>query len=119
MNRPGLGGFAALALCTGTAVRASEPLRQAQQPVANFAFASQLGAGIYSVEGRSVQIYGLPFAWELRPPTTDRLGFNITLPLTLGFYSFRTEDVLTGSVPHSVDTYSLLPGLASRVTTRW
>ena len=92
MNRPGLGGFAALALCTGTAVRASEPLRQAQQPVANFAFASQLGAGIYSVEGRSVQIYGLPFAWELRPPTTERLGFNITLPLTLGFYSFRTED---------------------------
>ncbi len=94
---------------------------QAQQPVANFAFASQLGAGVYSVEGRAVQIYRLPFEYELRPPTQENVGLDLTLPVTLGFYSYRVQDVVTEGLPKTVDTYSLLPGLeVSRlVGPRW
>jgi hypothetical protein len=92
-------------------VMAASPLSQSQQPIANFAFASQLGAGVYAVNGRSVQIYRLPFHWELRPPTEDRVGLDITLPVTLGFYGYQVQDVVTEGLPGSVDTYSFLPGL--------
>jgi hypothetical protein len=88
-----------------------QPLSQSQQPIANFAFASQLGAGVYAVNGRSVQIYRLPFYWELRPPTEKVVGLNITLPVTLGFYGYQVQDVVTEGLPSSVDTYSFLPGL--------
>jgi hypothetical protein len=87
------------------------PLKQSQQPIANFAFASQLGAGVYAVDGRAVQIYRLPFNWEFRPPTQDRVGLLLTLPVTLGFYGYHVEDVVTEGLPKSVDTYSFLPGL--------
>ena len=93
------------------AALAAEPLQQSQQPIANFAFASQLGAGVYSVDGRSVQIYRLPFHWEFRPPSEDEYGFDFTLPVTVGFYGYRVEDVVHEGLPKSVDTYSLLPGL--------
>ena len=89
----------------------AEPLSQSQEPIANFAFASQLGAGVYSVNGRSVQIYRLPFEWELRPPSEDRVGLDVTLPVTLGFYGYQVQDVVTEGLPKSVDTYSFLPGL--------
>lgn len=93
------------------AATSAEPLSQSQQPIANFAFASQLGAGVYSVNGRSVQIYRLPFHWELRPPTEDSVGLDITLPVTLGFYGYQVQDVVTEGLPESIDTYSFLPGL--------
>ena len=48
---------------------AFSPLAQAQsllsgdeQNVVNFAFATQLGSGVYSVSGRTLQIYRLPFS---------------------------------------------------------
>ena len=96
---------------SGATVAAVAPLQQSQQPVANFAFASQLGAGVYSVDGRSVQIYRLPFDWELRPPTLERVGVDITVPVTLGFYGYRVQDVVQEGLPEHVDTYSLLPGV--------
>jgi hypothetical protein len=95
---------------TAFGAAAPQPL-QTQTPISDFAFASQLGAGVYTVEGRAVQIYRLPFEWELRPPTQDRLGFAINLPVTLGFYSYRVQDVVTEGLPKSIDTYSFLPGL--------
>ncbi len=101
----------ALSLGATPAATAAESLRQSQEPIANFAFASQLGAGVYSVDGRAVQIYRLPFHWELRPPTEERVGLDITLPVTLGFYGYHVEDVVTEGLPESVDTYSFLPGL--------
>ena len=95
----------------GFAASDATPLQQSQQPVANFAFASQLGAGVYSVDGRSVQIYRLPFEWELRPPTEERVGLDISVPVTLGFYGYRVQDVVEQGLPGQVDTYSLLPGI--------
>ena len=107
--------LAALIAEASTAIAAG-PLTQSQQPIANFAFASQLGAGVYSANGRSVQIYRLPFDWELNPPSQEQVGLDITLPVTLGFYGYHIEDVVTQGLPKSVDTYSFLPGVeVSRV----
>jgi hypothetical protein len=100
----------AAALAGMSAAMAAEA-RQSQQPIANFAFASQLGAGVYSVDGRAVQIYRLPFHWELRPPTQDRVGLDLTLPMTLGFFGYQVQNVVTEGLPKSVDTYSILPGI--------
>jgi hypothetical protein len=116
-------GFAfavVVASCCPTAFGAATPL-QTQTPIADFAFASQLGAGVYTVEGRAVQIYRLPFSWEVRPPTQERVGVDITLPVTLGFFSYRVQDVVTEGLPKSVDTYSFLPGVeVSRLAgARW
>jgi hypothetical protein len=102
-------------------VRAATTLYQSEQAVANFAFASQLGSGIYGVSGRTVQIYRLPFSWELAPAQADHWGLRLTLPVTLGFYDFRLADVLGSQLPDHIDTYSVVPGveLSRLLGTRW
>jgi hypothetical protein len=101
----------AASLAIAGPVLAASTLRQSQQPVADFSFASQLGAGVYSVNGRSVQIYRLPFEWELRPPTEERVGLGLSFPVTMGFFGYRVQDVVEQGLPGHVDTYSFLPGL--------
>jgi hypothetical protein len=93
------------------AAMAAAPLQQSEKPVADFTFASQLGSGIYSVSGRIVQVYQLPVEWELSPPTDTELGVKLLLPVTLGFYNFRVEDLVTAGLPSRVDTLSVAPGV--------
>ena len=104
-------GIVAAALGSWPAVVAAGVLKQSQQPIANFSFASQLGAGVYGIDGRTVQIYRVPFEWELRPPTTERVGWDLTLPVTLGFFGYRVRDVVEADLPKHVDTYSFMPGI--------
>jgi hypothetical protein len=97
--------------CAAPVAAGVSTLRQSQQPIANFSFASQLGAGVYNVDGRSVQIYRLPFEFELRAPTEERVGWDLTLPVTMGFFGYRVQDVVEQGLPGHVDTYSFLPGI--------
>ena len=99
------------------------PLRESELPEANFAFAHRLGSGVYEISGRTVQVYSLPFEWRLRerepPPADDaasgagrgRAGLTLTLPVTLGFFDFRLEDVLEAGLPRDIATLSFVPGL--------
>jgi hypothetical protein len=82
-----------------------------EQNVVNFAFATQLGSGVYSVSGRTLQIYRLPFRHELRDVDEAGFGAVVTLPLTFGFYDFELQDVANGEIPADVDAVSLVPGL--------
>jgi hypothetical protein len=111
--RPGaLGALASMAaVALWQPASAAATLYQSEQAVANFGFASQLGSGIYAVSGRTVQIYRLPFSWELAPAREDRWGLAVTLPVTVGFYDFRLADVLESQLPNHIDTYSVVPGL--------
>jgi hypothetical protein len=104
-------GIVAAALGSGRAVVGASLLRQSQQPIANYSFASQLGAGVYGIDGRTVQIYRLPFDWTLRPPTEERVGWDLSLPVTLGFFGYRVQDIVEEGPPRHVDTYSFMPGL--------
>ena len=91
-------------------------LSRAEQTIANFSFASQLGSGIYSINGRTVQIYRLPFSWEYSKAREDQTGISLLMPITLGFYDFDVEDVLHTKLPRSIDTLSFVPGVrVSRV----
>jgi|GEM_PF-496096 len=110
-------------LLAAPAVAETVPLRESELPEANFAFAHRLGTGVYEISGRTVQVYSLPFAWRLRERVatedgTDgregragRAGLTLTLPVTLGFFDFKLEDVLESGLPSDISTLSFVPGL--------
>jgi len=104
-----------LALLTVTqapVARAQTLLSSDEQNVANFAFATQLGSGVYSVSGRTLQIYRLPFSHTLKATDDSGFGVELTLPVTFGFYDFKLQDTADGDIPTNVDALSFVPGLA-------
>lgn len=103
--------IALLAIALSPAAHAQSLLSGDEQNVANFAFATQLGSGVYSVSGRTLQIYRLPFSHELKPATDSNVGVVLTLPVTFGFYDFELQDVADGDIPTNVDAISFVPGL--------
>ena len=112
--------FARLSTCLAVGLLAlpagaQEPLSAGDKSVANFAFATQLGSGIYTIDGRTVQIYRIPLSYSVRPETENRWGLRITFPLTVGFYDFKPMDVVDTGIPDSLDTVSLVPGLEFRI----
>jgi len=100
-----------LAAAPSTAVRAQSLLSGDEQNVVNFAFATQLGSGIYSVSGRTLQIYRLPFGHTIRTTDEGAFGIELTLPVTLGFFDFELQDIDDGELPTSVDSLGFVPGL--------
>lgn len=87
-----------------------------------FAFASQAGSGIYEVQGRTIQIYRIPISFGVKALDDEsRWGASVTLPVTLGFFDFTADDVLTGRVPERVGTASIVPGVRFdvRATKIW
>lgn len=108
------------ALLAATAAAETVPLRESELPEANFAFAHRLGTGVYEISGRTVQVYSLPFEWRLRDREgpgeggegrPGRAGLTLTLPVTLGFFDFKLEDVLESGLPSDIATLSFVPGL--------
>lgn len=104
---------------TALLVAAQVPMAHAQsllsgdeQNVVNFAFATQLGSGVYSVSGRTLQIYRLPFRLDVKPAGNSGVGVALTLPVTFGFYDFELQDVANGDIPTDVDALSFVPGVA-------
>jgi hypothetical protein len=86
-------------------------LRASEEQLVNYAFATQLGSGVYDVSGRTLQIYRLPFGYSFSEPRSDRPGVSLTLPVTLGLLDFEPRDVLDTGVPDSLDTLSFVPGI--------
>jgi len=104
-----------------TAVAAPRPLTASEQAVLNFGFATQLGSGIYSLSGRTLQVYRLPFGYSLPAAEDARARLRLTLPVTIGFLDFEARDVIDTGLPQRLDTYSVVPGLEFDYagTERW
>ena len=100
-----------LSLLAATAAAAASPLRSSEQAVLNFGFATQLGSGIYSLSGRTLQVYRLPFGYDLRNEDDAPLKVRLTLPLTIGFLDFKPQDVVDAGLPEQLDSFSFVPGL--------
>lgn len=77
----------------------------------NYVFATDLGSGVYDLDGRTLQIYRLTYDKVLREVDEDRVGVRFVLPFTLGFLDFKPFDVLSEGIPTRVDSFSLVPGL--------
>lgn len=80
---------------------------------ANYGFASELGSGVYSIGGRTVQIYQIPLKFSFREaaPQGATPGLDFVVPLTLGFFNFQTQDVAQLKVPNQIGELSVEPGV--------
>jgi hypothetical protein len=102
---------AVVALTLSTPALAQGELRASEAMLVNYAFATQLGSGVYSISGRTLQIYRLPFSYTITEPAQDRTGIRLTLPLTLGLVDFKPQDVLETGLPENLDTLGFTPGI--------
>ena len=115
MRRASLG---LLLLVPSVPALAGAALTRNEQAVINFGFATQLGSGIYSLSGRTLQVYRLPFSYALPSDEDARVRPRITLPLTLGLVDFKPRDVVETGVPERIDSLSFVPGLALQIALR-
>jgi hypothetical protein len=114
-------GLLLLLLGTTSAAAAPRPLRDSEQAVLNFGFATQLGSGIYSLAGRTLQVYRLPIGYTLPAADDARARLRFTLPVTIGFLDFEAKDVVDTGLPQRLDTYSVVPGVSLdyALTEQW
>jgi hypothetical protein len=93
--------LAALACTIGVAQTEDGP------PLINFAFASQLGTGIYQSGEQTVQVYRISVPFTIRSEDDHRWGARLLFPVGLGFYGFRTADFFEGNLPQDVSTVTV------------
>lgn len=100
---------------------AQDPLRASEEQLVNYAYATQLGSGVYNIAGRTLQIYRLPFGYTLAQPSRRRPAFRLTLPVTIGIVDFEARDVIDTGLPENLDTLSFVPGieLDIELTPHW
>jgi hypothetical protein len=113
--------LACLLTCAGAAAHAQTPLTRSEQAFIDFGFANQLGSGVYTMSGRTLQVYRLPFGYEFDQDTDARVRAKLTLPVTLGFLDFEAADVVHTGLPDTLDSLSFVPGLTLevRISPRW
>lgn len=101
-----------------TPAEAATPLTRNEQAVINFGFATQLGSGIYSMSGRTLQVYRFPFGYRFPGDSQSRSRVRLTLPVTIGFIDFKPGDVVESGLPEGLDAVSFVPGIAVDVMAR-
>jgi hypothetical protein len=88
------------------------------EPQTNYAFATQLGAGLYKAHGNSVQVYRLGFGIGLRSVEGHRWGFGLRVPVTFGFYDLKFPAALFSGQSADLRTISLVPELRVEIAVR-
>jgi len=80
---------------------------------ANFAFANEIGSGVYEISGSSITVYTFEPGYTLRPAQPDggSPGINLIFPFTVGFFNFNTTDLVHLQLPHSIGALSFEPGV--------
>ncbi len=75
-----------------------------------YAYTAGLDLGVYSVSGRSVQVYKLPFSYKLRSLEEHPWGLKLDFPVSFGVHDLR--GFVAGENPLSVTlrTVTLVPG---------
>jgi hypothetical protein len=76
----------------------------------NYVFATDLGSGVYSLGGRTLQIYRFTYRDEMREVRDGQLGVRFVLPVTAGFFDFSPVDVVSQGPPTRVDSFGVVPG---------
>ncbi len=89
---------------------AAEPLTTSEKQEFNYAFATQVGSGIFTISGRTLQVYRLPLSVTFRSSEDSHGGWRFTFPMTFGFYDFQAQDIPDTGLRENVATLSLVPG---------
>ena len=98
-----------LAVARSAFAQEAGPAEESSQ--ANYAFSTQLGSGIYTSSGGTVQVYRLGGSFTLRSLASDSWGLKLRIPATFGFYDFKLSDVLEPGLLDRVATLALVPEL--------
>jgi hypothetical protein len=77
----------------------------------SYVFATDLGSGVYDLDGRTLQIYRLTYTHAWREPTREKAGVSFDVPVTAGFFDFTPIDVLSQGIPTRVDSFAAVPGV--------
>lgn len=77
----------------------------------NYVFATDLGSGVYDLDGRTLQIYRLTYDKVLREAAPGKIGVSFDFPVTLGFFDFNPVDVISQGIPTRVDSFAAVPGM--------
>ena len=88
----------ALAVAASPPVYGADAATRADLRFTNYAFAHEFGSGVYDFNGRTLQVYGLPFGWTAVEPGKDQAGLRLRLPVTLGFLDFHAADVIESAL---------------------
>jgi hypothetical protein len=107
--RPGCPLLLSLLLAPAAALAQGDT--RAEQQFANYAFAHELGSGLYQAGEQLLQIYRLPLRWEYREATRDTPGISLLLPATIGFLDFEPGQILEHDLPDRIDSISFVPGI--------
>ena len=97
---------------------AQEPLSSSERQHLNYAFATQIGSGIYDISGRTLQVYRLPVSVSFPQSEDAESGWRLTLPMTFGFFDLNAEDIFDSGVRENIATFSLVPGVEFLVPVR-
>ncbi len=118
--------LAACALVSLTGVVAAQTPAETGEDAAvgesiNYVFATDLGSGLYDLDGRTLQIYRFTYRRDLRAADAQRFGARFVLPVTAGFFDFNPIDVLSEGPPTRVDSIGVMPGfeLEYRLRNDW
>jgi hypothetical protein len=105
---------AALLLCCSARAFAQDQDAQTRDDAVgasvNYVFATDLGSGVYEMNGRTLQVYRYTYEHDLREPRAATPGLRFVLPVTAGFFDFNPVDVISKGPPTRVDSVSLVPG---------
>jgi hypothetical protein len=120
---PFVRSLAALALAAALGPAALGADREPRGPTLeespiNYAFAALLGSGIYSISGRTIQIYTITPRVALVGPGAEQVGVGLILPVTLGFFDFEPDDLFETGLPERVNTLSFVPGVELAIPFR-
>jgi hypothetical protein len=103
--------LAGLPVAATAQFRFNANVRDADRAFGNYAYAHEFGSGLYRFGARSIQIYRLPFGFDLRAADAGGPAMRLTLPVTFGFVDFRPADVIDSEIPESIDALSVVPGV--------
>ena len=115
------GAAGLLSLLASLAAHAQAPTAREQEAVGesiNYVFATDLGSGVYNLDGRTLQVYQLEYEKSLRDATPQQVGVKFDLPVTFGFFDFEPADVISQGLPSRVDSFSVVPGLSLQYLLR-
>ena len=87
-------GLVLLPFATEAQTRAEQRDQAVGQSI-SYVFATDLGSGVYELDGRTLQIYRLTYTHAWREPTPEKFGVSFDLPVTAGFFDFTPIDVVS------------------------
>lgn len=92
---------------------------QSDEDLVNYPYTLGAGFDAFHVEGRSVQLYRLPFSYRLRSlEKADPWGLKLSLPISFGFHDFKFTDVFGNEVTKKLETVSVVPGVEFEIPLR-